>query len=88
MLEDRVLEAIVAISEGKSAVNALDALYWQLSLLENDLKNDVNAMDWFNLSTVGFAIPPTPPASVFPSTPSRGASPEICLNIDCNLNIV
>lgn len=88
MLEDRVLEAIVAISEGKSAVNVLDALYWQLSLLENDLKNDVNAMDWFNLSTVGFAILPTPPALVFPSTPSRGASPEICLNIDCNLNIV
>jgi hypothetical protein len=81
-LEDRVLEAIIAISEGKSSENALDCLYSELSLLENDLTSDVDAMGWFNLMKAGFSIPPTPPPSVFPSvlpsTPSTGAY----LNID------
>jgi hypothetical protein len=69
-LEDSVLEAIIAISEGKSSENVLDALYSQVLLLEKDLKSDNDAMNWFNLVTPSFSALPTPPASVFPSTPS------------------
>ena len=69
-LEDSVLEAIIAISEGKSSENALDALYSQVVLLEKDLKSDNDAMNWFNLVTTCSSALPTPPASVFPSKPS------------------
>jgi hypothetical protein len=71
-LEDMVLRCVVSISEGKSAVSALDGLYSESVLLESDLRNDVDALGWFDLVTVAFTIPPTPPQSVFPSTPSRG----------------
>lgn len=71
-LEDRVLEAIVAISEGLSPEKVLDNLYSQLVLLENDLSGDVDAMNWFNLFADSFSTPPTPPPSVSHSTPSKG----------------
>ena len=69
-LEDRILEAIIAISEGKSSETAVDILYSELLLLEKDLSNDDNTMNWFNLFTTYFSMPSTPPPSVFPSTPS------------------
>jgi hypothetical protein len=88
-LEDRVLECVIAISEGKSPVTALDDFYSEALLLESDLKKNVDAMRWFNLVTVGFSIPPTPPQSVFPSTPSRGVScNSLCSNINADLNIL
>jgi hypothetical protein len=73
-LEDRVLEGIIAITEGVSPESVLDKLYSQLSLLEKDLSNDVDAQNWFNLLTGSFSMPPTPSSSVFPSTPSTGVS--------------
>lgn len=73
-LEDRVLESIIAISEGQLTENVLDTLHSQVSILEKDLSSDNDAMNWFNLLTTGFSIPPTPPASIFPSTPSSGVS--------------
>jgi hypothetical protein len=63
MLEDGVLECIVAICEGNSTQYVLDRLHSQLLLLESDLTKDGNAMQWFNLSTVGASMPPTPPHS-------------------------
>jgi hypothetical protein len=67
-LEDRVLEAIIAISEGKSRDDAIDKLYSQILLLHDDLRNDNDALDWFNLSTAPFAIP---------SASSTGALPYL-----------
>lgn len=88
-LEDKVLQCVIAISEGKSAFSALNDLYSEALLLENDLRNDVDAMRWFELVTVSFSIPPTPPPSVFPSTPFRGLSPNgLCSNVDADLNIL
>jgi len=72
-LEDCVLRAIIAISEGKSLDHELDALHSQISSLEKDLANDEEALGWFNLVTSAPPMPPTPPASAYPSTPSAGA---------------
>ena len=77
-VEDTVLEAVIAISEGKSSDSVLDTLYSQVKLLMEDLKNDNNAMNWFNLLTPSFSALPTPPASVFHSAsvfPSTIPSP-------------
>jgi hypothetical protein len=88
-LEDRVLECVIAISEGKSALTALDAFHSEVLLFESDLKNDVDATSWFNLVTVGLSVLPTPPQSVFPSTPSRGVScSTLCSNIDADIDIL
>jgi hypothetical protein len=73
-LEDSVLEAIIAISEGKSSENVLDTLYSQVILLEEDLKNDSNAMNWFNLLTPSFSAVPTPPTPSFSALPTPPAS--------------
>lgn len=70
-LEDKVLEAIIAISDGTSPEKVLDTLYLQVLLLEKDLSGDIEAMNWFNIFSDGFSIP-TPPPSVFYSTPSKG----------------
>jgi hypothetical protein len=68
-LEDFVLRAIIAISEGESRFAVLDSLYSQVSSLEKELANDEEALDWFNLSTDDSS---TPPPSEFPSTPFAG----------------
>ena len=69
-LEDRVIEAIVAISEGKSRENAMRQLYSQLMHLEKALSENRDALTWFNLVTDDLAVPPPLP----PSTPSPGSS--------------
>jgi hypothetical protein len=76
-LEDRVLHAILAISEGKSPEDVISNLYAEIFSLEKDLGNDHDALNWFDWSTPAFSIPPTPPASKFPSTPLAGV--QICL---------
>jgi hypothetical protein len=68
-LEDYVLQAIIAILEGKSREDIMGTLYSQILSLEMDLANDNEALNWFNLSATDFSIPPTPPLSNFPSTP-------------------
>ena len=73
-LKDRVLDSIIAIAEGTSPESVLDKLYSQVLLLEKDLSNDVVALNWFNLLTGCFSMPPTPSSSLFPSTPSTGMS--------------
>lgn len=70
-VEDKVLEAIVAVSDGMSPQKVLDVLYSEVFLLEKDLSSDVEAMSWFDLFTDDFSIP-TPPPSAFHSTPSKG----------------
>ena len=50
-LEDRVLEAIFDISEGKSTESVVDALNCQVKALHKDLVNDKNALKWFHLSS-------------------------------------
>jgi len=71
-LENRVLDGVIAITEGKSPDNVLDILYSQVLLLEKDLSNDLDALKWFDLFTPRFSMPSTPPESVFPSTASIG----------------
>ena len=65
-LEDSVLQAIMAISEGKSRENSMDLLYKQLSSLEKDLANDQEALSWFDITKIPFTVPSTPPLSEFP----------------------
>jgi hypothetical protein len=69
-LENRVLDSVIAIAEGKSPENVLDILYSQVLLLEKDLSNDLDALKWFDLFTPRFSMPSTPPESVFASTAS------------------
>jgi hypothetical protein len=52
--------------------DVIGALYTEISSLEKDLGNDNDALNWFDLATTAFSIPPTPPSSNFPSTPLAG----------------
>jgi len=60
-LEDCVLKGIIAISEGTSREEAMQALYLQISSLSKDLSKDDKALSWFNLSSDAQAAPTTPP---------------------------
>jgi hypothetical protein len=73
-LENYVLDAIVAISEGKSRENVMHDLYSQILPLENDLRNESSAMAWFDFSTAFVPVSSTPELSEYPSTPSAGWS--------------
>lgn len=70
-LEDHVIQAIIAISEGKSLDDALDNLHSQFLPLEKDLANDKDALTWFKLSTTASSISltATSTTSEFPCTP-------------------
>lgn len=68
-LEDRVLEGIIAISEGKPREEAMAVLYSQISALKMDLAKDDDALSWFDLSSDPFAIVSSPTLPEFPSTP-------------------
>lgn len=68
-LEDCVLQAIVGVLEGRSLEEALDAVYSQIQSLEDDLNEDEEALNWFNLSEPATSAPLTPPPSEIPSTP-------------------
>jgi hypothetical protein len=61
-LEDCVLEAIIAISEGTLREDAMHALHSQISVLKKDLENDIDALSWFNLSMDSGVVDPTPQA--------------------------
>ena len=87
-LEDSVLSAIIAISEGMDPEQVIDALYIELLSMEKDLLEDNEALNWFKLEvpSVGHSLPstsetlpsviPSPPlTSEFPSTPMTGVSP-------------
>jgi hypothetical protein len=72
-LEDFVLQAIVAISEGKPRDPVMDSLHAQVLSLEQDLAKDKDALAWFDLSIAVPVTPSTPPAlSKIPSTPFPG----------------
>jgi hypothetical protein len=68
-LEDHVLNAILAISEGRLPEDVINTLYSEIVSLEKNLGNDQGALHWFKLS---LPIPPTPPSSTFPLTPLSG----------------
>jgi hypothetical protein len=59
-----VLQAIIDISEGKSTEPVIDALHLQIESLQDDLGNNVEALNWFNLSRPASSAPLTPPPSV------------------------
>ena len=69
-LEDRILHAIIAISEGESSETVIDALHLQILLLEKDLDNNDEALNWFDLSMATFSSITLP--SKIPSTPLAG----------------
>ena len=73
-LEDSVLSAIIAISEGMDPEQVIDALYIELLSMEKDLLEDNEALNWFKLEVP--SVGPSPPlTSEFPSTPMTGVSP-------------
>jgi hypothetical protein len=59
-LEDSVIEAVIAISEGKSRENVMDNLYSKLSSQEEYLDKDEKALDWFNCVTDPLTDPSRP----------------------------
>ena len=76
-LEDCVLHAIIAISEGKPSEAAIDALHSQVQSLVKDLDDDAKVLNWFNQSKAAFTAPSisqpsTSQPSEFPSTPLAG----------------
>ena len=56
-----MLEAICDICSGKVTETVVNALYLRIELLENDLRNDQEALNWFDVSTPAFSAPLTPP---------------------------
>ena len=72
-IEDCILEAIIALSEGQLRENAINDLYSKIMVLEHDLCKDESALTWFNFPTSS-RIPSTPPLSGLPVTPSSGLS--------------
>ena len=67
-LEDCVLQAIMALSDGTSREKAMDTLYSEILALKNDLANDEIALSWFDLSRALSGFPSTPPKSGFSSS--------------------
>jgi hypothetical protein len=67
-LEDCVIRAIIALSEGKSMEKAMDDLHSQLSSLVVDLRNDDIALAWFNLEKPPLENPSNLPPYEFPSS--------------------
>ena len=68
-LEDEVLQAVIAISQGKSRQDVMQTLHSQLESLEKDLAADDRALNWFNLPTAPASISSTPPPSEVQFTP-------------------
>lgn len=62
-LENCVLQAVLDIAQGKSTEDVIGALCSQVESLQEDLGNDNEASNWFNLSSPAFSAPLTPPAS-------------------------
>ena len=73
-LEDCVLEAILAISEGKAREKVLNYLFSQLISLEEDLAKDDEALGWFDLAVGSSLRHSSIPSSEIPSTPLAGKS--------------
>lgn len=73
-LEDCVLKAVIAISEGKARENVMDKLYSDISVLEKDLIKDEKALAWFDLLNDDSFAPSTPMPPAFTSTPFTGTS--------------
>jgi hypothetical protein len=73
-LEDCIIHAIVALSEGKAMEKAMDELHSQLSTLLNDLRNDDVALAWFNLEKPALESHSNPPRYEFPSSHSDADS--------------
>lgn len=69
-LEDYVLKAIIALSEGKSREMVLDNLHAQFSSLKKELDNDEVALSWFDLEKIPCDVLSTPPPSYFASSPA------------------
>ena len=62
-LEDCVLQAVLEIAQGKSTEGVIDGLCSQVESLHEDLGNDDEALNWFNLCSPAFSAPMTPSAS-------------------------
>jgi hypothetical protein len=81
-LEDCILKGIISISEGTPREEAMHTIYSQISSLKMDLVQDKHAMSWFNLTSDALAVPSTPPASEFPSSPSAYNIPaDLCFHL-------
>lgn len=80
-VEDCVLQAIIAISEGNSSETIIDTLYSKITSLEKDLGRDDEALNWFNLTFL--ATPSTALQPEIPSTPLTGVLIHFTILIHC-----
>ena len=69
-LEDCVLDAIVAISEGNSREETMQKLYSKLFSLEKTLTDDEDAQTWFDILMKDSTVP----SNLMNSPPSSGSS--------------
>lgn len=83
-LEDLVLQAIIGVLEGNSSEDVIDTLYSEIRSLDNDLGNNEEALNWFNLSRSFLPAPSTPPPTELPSTPMAGMLIQFNFNICSN----
>lgn len=66
-----MLQAIIGMSEGRPLGDVMDDLYAQIGRLEQDLANNKDALNWFDIATAA-PIPSTPAPSEVSSTPLPG----------------
>jgi len=65
-VEDCVLQAIFDLCEGKAITPVIDALHLCVEMLQKDLGNDEEALNWFDFSRPAFSAPLTPPLRLTP----------------------
>ena len=56
-LENCILHAIIYISKGMSTEDIIEALYLQIQSLEEDLRNNQEVLNWFDLSNHAVFLP-------------------------------
>jgi hypothetical protein len=74
-LEDKVLEAIISICEGRSREDVMETLCSQLRALEQKLVEDEAALTWFDFNNAAASSSSTPLPSEGQSNPLPGAQP-------------
>jgi hypothetical protein len=74
-MEDKVLQAIISICEGKSRDDVIKTLSSELRPLETKLIENEDALTWFDFSNAAASSSSTPPPCEARSDPLPGALP-------------
>lgn len=68
-LEDQVLKAVIAVSEGKSREDVMRSLHSDIQSLEKELAEDDVALNWFNLRATASSVPSKTATREIPVSP-------------------